>query len=635
MRRKREPRACDTCRNRKIRCDISTTGLSCSNCSRASTICSVSNAWGKRAAHSAGRSIVPLASIHTFRVGVSKADSAIGEDGNTVVGLTSGHDASEVNRHDVRESHSSGIAVIPLLPDYITPLPKNVDPDVLHLLHQKGALTLPQKDVVDELLRAFVCYVYPSLPVVDLDEILNAMSSGTSGNTISLLLFQAVLMAGVAFADSFVLQCIGFRSWKDAQRIFFERVKILYELDVEANPTMMVQVLLLMSCVEGRPDEINGRFYWLGIARSLATAIGLDNDLHDSDQPDQQRFHRRLWACYIMMSHLLSLTDRRPIPLHCVARSLEALRADDYGDVTLSRALDEFDMPGHDVEAKFMGQLFIQQIKLCVIIRNTLQTQYESSSPRRVRSGDALMVLVPKTKASSVEVIARDQELREWYRGTSAIKEAAFGQDHRSNGKVLAVGALQKFSQLTLRYAAKRITEIGRKLADDDLVRFMPSSAVGAFIAASVQHLEDTMSTDSELRSTGSLYLIQTLHAFAAWREKYNSVDSAIAFIEGVKSSEISFSSFAFQDLWFLMTRWDGETASYATGEADVHRTADAGALLQLGIPGGGVRSNRRSGRQGSNGPLDTPYLVVPNLEGFSEELISSMYRSQGDSATG
>jgi hypothetical protein len=76
----------------------------------------------------------------------------------------------------------------------------------------------------------------------------------------------------------------------------------------------------------------------------------------------------------------------------------------------------------------------------------------------------------------------------------------------------------------------------------------MPPLAVGALIVASIQHLKDASSTETELRGTGDLYLRQTLQAFGVLRPKYNSADCAIGFIERVRSGKVLSRTFEWED---------------------------------------------------------------------------------------
>jgi hypothetical protein len=536
------------------------------------------------------------------------------------------------------------------LPDYITPLPTHLDPDVLELLRRRGALTLPSQVMVHELLRGFVCYVYPMLPLLDLGDFLHAVD-GASGNTVSLVLFQAVMFAGVASTNLAHLQREGFQSHKEARKILFDRVKLLYELDVESNPTTLIQVLLLMTYWYGRPDDPKGRSYWLRNALSLATDMGLDRQHRDPNHPKRQRMRRRLWYCCLVRDKLLSITERRQ------SFGGGADGAPPVGDIfdgpALVEALDQFYMPDREVDATSMGLLWAQKIKLCLIIARILDLHYELSGLRRFDStGETFMVLMPKAKTSPSESAARDQELREWHAETSSLRDARFGQDHRRNGRVLGVhsatlellyctalgavhrpqlvhpdrplfegsaaGALQDFSRRTLRSAARRISEVGRHVEEGGLIRLLPSEeAVGALIAAAVQHLGDARSTDAELRGTGRLYLGQTLHAFTALRKMSHSVDRAYDLIDRVTGDRLRYRPF------------EGEGEDRANSGGVAQTTTEGTTPLPHDAQNGPPRWRPKDTRPGvpdtSLGPRgnEENHRRGPNIELFSEVLLS------------
>ncbi|KEF55372.1 uncharacterized protein A1O9_08122 [Exophiala aquamarina CBS 119918] len=675
MPRKREPRACDICRSRKVRCNSSEIGLPCSNCSRVSAVCSLNAAWGKTPLEKPARNHVPSANIHTFRVGESKSYVPSSENTFKVAATFSSQASSDALHRNATDKSPQGL-IDPLLPplsvelpNYIKPLPRTIDQDILRLLYQKGALKVPPKEVSDELVRGFICYVYPFLPVLDLGTFLDALG-GTNGQTISLLLFQAVMMVGATFAEFSQLKRAGFQSHKDAQRIFFERVKLLYDMDVESNSITMIQVLLLMTHWQGQLNDPKGRLYWLGIALSFATGMGLDSADRFPHQSDQGRFCGRLWACCMTRSHILSLTERRQIPLHYFAREVQVLRLEDLDCLALTRGLEMYYLPGRDVEAKAMCHFYIQKIKLCVILRHIFELQYERRGLKCVDSSDTLMVLMPKTRTPSVYMVAHDQELRDWYGETSSM-DTAFGQDHRRNGRVLGVHsaalemlyltaltavhrpnglydqspdsatrALQDFSCLTLRSSARRITEIARLLEGSNVVQYLPPLAIGAFIAASIQHLKDALSSDSELQGTGSLYLSQTLRVFGLLRMKYNSVDSAICFIERVKSSKDLSHSFEWETRFHPMNLWDEIiTTSYSTGEQKPRSPAETPSLSQLNMQGNNLSLTEQihpatpQSFHDSNEISNAPARPVLNLEGYSEILLATMDWSQVDPA--
>ncbi|OQV01255.1 Fungal specific transcription factor domain-containing protein [Cladophialophora immunda] len=493
--------------------------------------------------------------------------------------------------------------------------------------------------------------------------------NGTENDKISLVLFQAVMFAGVAFTDLSHLQQEGFRTYNDARKTFFDRVKLLYEMDVESNPTTMIQILLLMTYWYGQQNDTKGRFYWLRTAFSLATDIGLDRQHQFSNESARQRMRRKLWYCCLMRDKLLSITERRQNAHRGQGENLDSIDPADFEDAAFSRALHQYYRPGQGIEPTSLGQLCAQKVKLCLIIGRILDSQYELSGVRLVYSSDPFMVLIPKTKILTTEAAARDQELRGWCTETASIKEAALGQHHGQNGSLLglhsatiellyltalctvhrplllheqskgsAAEALQGFSRQTLRSAARRISEIARQLEESHLLEVMPPLAVGALIVASIQHLKDALSTEPELRGTGNLYLRQTIQAFAALSPKYNSADCAIGFIERVRSGKLPYRTFEWEDRANPRPSYDectlmstsGESNAIAIAGTDMDSTASpfvtqsTNARLQ--------NDNRYHAADmfgssfASEEDFNIPYFRSSNLDAISELLLSAPF---------
>jgi hypothetical protein len=113
------------------------------------------------------------------------------------------------------------------LPSFIKPLPSRIGPDEVGYLQMKGALTLPTSALRNELLRAYVEFVHPYMPLLDLNNFLVTVDSedGSTGK-ISLVLFQAVMFAGSAFVDTRHLHIAGYRTRKEARKDFFMKTRV-------------------------------------------------------------------------------------------------------------------------------------------------------------------------------------------------------------------------------------------------------------------------------------------------------------------------------------------------------------------------------------------------------------------------
>lgn len=111
-------------------------------------------------------------------------------------------------------------------PRFLKPLPSRIPAEDIEYLRSKGALTIPEPPLRNELLRAYVQWVHNFMPLLDLHEFLCSVAENDPDANISLLLFQAVMFAGTAFVDLEHLQAAGFATRREARKAFFMRARV-------------------------------------------------------------------------------------------------------------------------------------------------------------------------------------------------------------------------------------------------------------------------------------------------------------------------------------------------------------------------------------------------------------------------
>jgi hypothetical protein len=234
------------------------------------------------------------------------------------------------------------------LPSFIRPLPKTLAEDDLEFLERKGAFTLPEAEIRDEILRSYVSTVHPFMPILDVRALLTAVTNNTKGDQISLLLFQAVMFAGLSALDPQLIQRIGFTSTKHARQVFFARVRLLHDLDVEPEGKSMLQALMLMSLWYGGRNEQRNSWYYTGLALSLAQNMGLHRE-PDNSHPEQHLRRRLLWSLYIR-DRLIALGTRRPMRIRDDEYEVPMLSQQDFDCAPLDESLVPFFNGGRSVQ---------------------------------------------------------------------------------------------------------------------------------------------------------------------------------------------------------------------------------------------------------------------------------------------
>lgn len=111
------------------------------------------------------------------------------------------------------------------LPPFISPSHRDFEQDELEFLRGRGAFSIPEPPLRDQLILAFLLYVNPHMPIIDVQEFLDAVE-GRSDQHVSLILFQAVMLAGIAFADNECLRDAGFEGRVAARAYFSRKVKV-------------------------------------------------------------------------------------------------------------------------------------------------------------------------------------------------------------------------------------------------------------------------------------------------------------------------------------------------------------------------------------------------------------------------
>lgn len=464
------------------------------------------------------------------------------------------------------------------LPAFVRPLPPHLEPEDVQYLADKDALTIPDEQLRNELLRAFIQYVYPSMPILDLADFLSPIAYGSSGGRhrpISLLLFQAVMFVSVTFISAESLHKAGFHSWKDARKTFFRRVRLLYGLDYEPDRLPLLQALLLMTYWYESPRDEKDTWYWMGISLSLVQVLGFHRDPGHLDiKPQAKRLQRRIWWSCFMRDRLLALGIRRPARIKHAEFDVQMLTLDDFEMTPLPRDLlrrigDPAVFAQDPTLYRIMSIACIDTAKLCVCIGNILLSQYSILGDKSVRD-DRRNLVVPRRSDQQVREMAKcDVELSEWhhhlspecrYSGPSPLPSEQQGGKqlirlqqalihmiyltavtalHRprafqcsSDAGDDAAGVMDSESKVT--EAAIGVTDIAYDLYSRAQLCYLSTSSIPAILWATLIHIIGIRSTKEDVRNSSIGRFFQCRQALEDLRDIYASADHAVRFLEAV-----------------------------------------------------------------------------------------------------
>ena len=132
------------------------------------------------------------------------------------------------------------------LPGYFKPLPLQISAVDIDCLYAKGALSLPDAPLRNALLRSYLEFVHPDMPIVEIHELLQIVSDGNGkSGRVSILLFQAMMFAGTAFVNMAYLKSAGYSNRKDARKALYQKAKVRVAISKSAAILIHVGALRL------------------------------------------------------------------------------------------------------------------------------------------------------------------------------------------------------------------------------------------------------------------------------------------------------------------------------------------------------------------------------------------------------
>ncbi|OLN82116.1 Cutinase transcription factor 1 beta 2 [Colletotrichum chlorophyti] len=463
------------------------------------------------------------------------------------------------------------------LPAFVKPLPAKIAQEDVTYLHSKGALTLPALPLQNALLQAYVEYVHPYMPLLELYEFLAIINDqdGLCGQT-SLFLYQAVMFAATAFVDMKVLREAGYPTRKAARKAFFQKTRLLYDFDYESDRLVLVQALLLMTYWYETPDDQKDTWHWMGVAISLAHTIGLHRDpAATSMPPRKQKLWKRIWWSCFMRDRLIALGMRRPTRIKDEDFDVPMLQESDFELEVLPE--DNKVVPAEctllrDVSMqRELAALCISKAQLCICISHMLKAQYSVLIRDKMRPENTVnstMMLFPNKKLDNVEsVTSVDLELMAWAdtlpaicqyrpltpldvkngRSTVAVQRTLLHMVYYTTISALhrpqflpsspihaptTSRQVQEMSRLRVRDAAMHVTRMAAELHQFRLERFLPTTGVTVILPAMIIHLLEMKNPISQSRDRATRGFRQCMRVMEKLREIYAAADYATGFLD-------------------------------------------------------------------------------------------------------
>ncbi|KAJ5678563.1 uncharacterized protein N7477_004196 [Penicillium maclennaniae] len=313
---KRSARACSGCRLRKVRCDVTKRGFPCTNCQSYHMPCTIPVDRRGKLATAAEKEKVGATTPSDNEL---LTESQLGGCMNRTPDYWNHVDVIASDAlDDTRPLEDGTINWRLLLPEYARPLSLAITREDCSVLLQKGAFDIPEARIRDELLRSYIQFVHPALPILNLENFLMVIdTSYTGGMGISFLLFQAVIFAATTFESEESLAREGFQNQREARKTRFDRVRMLYSFGCEDDRVTVLQTLLLMTYWDNKSDDLHDAWYFVGEATKIWRSIKTEPKSLEAELKRQkpELWKRISWSLYIR-DRLVAIYTRQPFHIN-------------------------------------------------------------------------------------------------------------------------------------------------------------------------------------------------------------------------------------------------------------------------------------------------------------------------------
>ncbi|EXJ80443.1 hypothetical protein A1O1_08588 [Capronia coronata CBS 617.96] len=402
-RKRQQKKACDTCRRRKVACDV-IDEYPCTTCKRSRLECRSTASWHRNESQDKGREeCSPASSTGVARVdrpasspaSMSRGDQAplegrklVSDNYNVLHGLTKesltqffqhGVDTTEWLVFDNNGDHvrlayigtpASNLTHLvnlkkPTRPTLHYPFPPIRSPlpwKPNTIWNLRGNIDIaddiscfPSKEARDALVEAYFTRIHPSFPIIEEAKFRRQYEDPDMPPP--LLLFQAVLLAGAHVCDHPLVA----ESRAVVKGTLFRRASLLFHIRHENDRLHLMQAAMLFTWhLENADTVTSGSYYWLGVACRIGFGMGVHRDVSHGAATRlpqwERRLYRRVWWTIFQAETFSALDHGRPCMINIRDTDQPPLKIDDFleGDRQLPNAQVSFEFCAKNVKLCFI-----------------------------------------------------------------------------------------------------------------------------------------------------------------------------------------------------------------------------------------------------------------------------------------
>ena len=308
-----------------------------------------------------------------------------------------------------------------------------------------------------------------------------------------------------------------------------------------------MQAALLMTYWHETPDDPKDFHYWLEIALSIATSMGLQPVSDPSDDyPGPTGLWKRLWWCVYTRDHLNAINLRRPPIIREEGCSVALPTLLDFEIRVFPKETTQMlgsckilQSPQHQ---KHLAQIFIEKARLCTVISRILRAESSTSSQCDHLLEVWHMHLPPEVQyqppsAPSLPEVEKPLFVhRAWLNMIFLAASSALHRHQTSrkvtNPSISVESLLRDLSRSQVQDATQAIATVAEGLGRVDAIHYLPTTTVGMLLPVLTIHILTIRSgqPDTWVEAFWSFY--QCMKVLEQLGEVYASAESMASFFK-------------------------------------------------------------------------------------------------------
>ncbi|KAF2120989.1 hypothetical protein BDV96DRAFT_283377 [Lophiotrema nucula] len=250
-------------------------------------------------------------------------------------------------------------------PQQNTHPPHMTSADVAYL-RAKGAFEFPKAEVSSALVTAFLERFCPLYSIIDKESFEHLYKE----QKLPWILLHVVCFIGTTCCDQDVIHRLHFQSRLHARHMFYEKVKVLFDLGYETDKIVLLQTVLLLTFWGPHMKSYWNPCSWIGFGVTIAESLGIyKSTLSAHLKATDKSLLRRLWWTLVARDAYCAALLGRPFRINMARCDTEMLSVEDFNQSgTSSQA-------GHAEQGSVEALYQVQIVKLSLILRHIVRSR--------------------------------------------------------------------------------------------------------------------------------------------------------------------------------------------------------------------------------------------------------------------